>query len=361
MPSFSGIKGDCDKTMVALKERLDARLRDPATAPEDLPAYVGLLLDLKEPPEELCHAFLATAEVRLQETLDTLRQQVKLLELDGVAPLDRPSDAFAAPMDILEFVDHGCNHFVSDLCLVLASYTDTFLKRTADPKGNDDQRRRQESEEPPQPQVDPKMASAKLLAFANGINATFFDLIKARMRLEKRAEEAALRVRALDRFHRRIQAVGRLLPEAELARAGLDLVLEAADSQCKLSLAELKTGFQELLVELRQSLATAGTSRRLSPDGDGAAEENLTKLANGLIVAVGDRVRSQLQALQLFIDGELTFAVKTYFRSRFCRFFVREGVVVAFFGYMIDKAQNFYSDSERVTLPSVLLVLSRYF
>jgi len=43
MSSFTGIKLECDATVVELKSRLDKRPRDSATAPEDLPTYIGLL------------------------------------------------------------------------------------------------------------------------------------------------------------------------------------------------------------------------------------------------------------------------------------------------------------------------------
>ena len=42
-------------------------------------------------------------------------------------------------MDILEFVDSGCNAFIGDLCLVIAAYTDTFLQ-----DGGEKKRRREQ-------------------------------------------------------------------------------------------------------------------------------------------------------------------------------------------------------------------------
>lgn len=36
---------------------------------------------------------------------------------------------YVCVQDILEFVDVGCNKFLSNLCLVIASYTDMFLNR----------------------------------------------------------------------------------------------------------------------------------------------------------------------------------------------------------------------------------------
>ena len=36
---------------------------------------------------------------------------------------------FGCCQDVLEFVDCGCNNFLSNMCLVIASYNDMFLNR----------------------------------------------------------------------------------------------------------------------------------------------------------------------------------------------------------------------------------------
>ncbi len=215
MPSFAGIKADCDATMVELRRGLLGRLRDPggaaAAAPEELSLYVDLLLRLREDPEELCDAYLSTAAARLQASLEALRAQVRLMSGEGaaVAPeeAERPSDAFVAPMDILEFVDHGCNTFVSDLCLVIASYTDTFLQDDHEKKKKRRHPRQQKEDSPPvpaPPPVDPVMAEGKLVAFVEELTGLFFEVLRARLQLEKKSDDASIRVRALDRFHRRL-------------------------------------------------------------------------------------------------------------------------------------------------------------
>ena len=80
-----------------------------------------------------------------------------------------------------------------------------------------------------------------------------------------------------------------------------------------------------------------------------------------------DKVRSQVTNLQLFIDTELTFAVKIYFRVEFCRVFAREGVFVAYLKYFLDVATSLCSDAgaiaaanEKSVPPILLLLLSRY-
>ncbi len=341
MASFRGIKADCDQIMVKLREKLFARLRDPETAPEDISLYVDLLLDLKEAPEELCDIYLSTARMRLTESLDFLEDQINMFSGQGIpmTEAERPSDAYKAPLDVLGFVDHGCNAFVSDLCLVIASYSDTFINK-----------KRQEHP------LDEKMANEKLVTFVEDLNNVFMSHLRARLRLERQLEDTALRVRALDRFHRRTQAMSRLLPTVDFSRASLDLVLEAAEMHCALALTELKRGLDDSLMAARQVLVAP---RRLSSDGDG--DIDLAELNSKLLKALVDNVKTQLATLRFFVDPELTFAVKTYFRAKFGRFYVREGVLVAFLAHLIETAQVFCgggsSDGAKSPPPPLLLLL----
>ena len=98
--------------------------------------------------------------------------------------------------------------------------------------------------------------------------------------------------------------------------------------------------------------------------GDG--EANLKDLNSKLMSDMVAKVRTQVTNLQLFIDTELTFAVKNYFRAEFCRTFAREGVFVAFFRYFLDVAKGLCSDAgaiaaanEKTVPPILLLLLSR--
>ena len=86
-------------------------------------------------------------------------------------------------MDVLEFVDQACNGFVSDLCLIIGHFNDTF-------------------------NVEEQVIVAdKLNAFVIELMYEFMDILKTRMLLEKNLSEAALLVRAVDRFYRRIQGL----------------------------------------------------------------------------------------------------------------------------------------------------------
>jgi hypothetical protein len=333
--------------MLELKQKLLTRLSDRSTAPEDLSVCVDLLLQLQEPPEQLCDTYLATAQANLDDSIIVLKKQVMLASGMEI-PSSSPSEAFESVMDILAFVDLGCNTFLSDLCLVIASYNETFLQRkeAAAPTGGIGV-------------VDEKMANSKLTCFVNRLIGEFLDQMRARLRQEKSLEETAIKVRALDRFHRRLQAMSRLLATIDFSRSGLDLVLEASELHCRTTLDYLKDSLQESMMAARQAMVAP---RRLTADSEN--DVDLSELNNTLLSSIAEKIRSQLSDLQLFIDPELTFAVKTYFRAKFCRFYVREGVLVAFFSHVIEVAQNFCSDTVPTTdksppPPALLLLLSR--
>lgn len=110
MPSFQGIKADCETILQELKTQLRNQFNNSDASAKRLAESVDLLLQLDEPAKELCLEFLTCAEKRLSEQLVMLRDQ-------------------SEQRDITEFVDLGCSGFLSDLCLVVASFHDMFINR----------------------------------------------------------------------------------------------------------------------------------------------------------------------------------------------------------------------------------------
>ena len=168
MPSFRGIKNDCDAIMEQLKLILKQRLKDSEnSSPQVMAESVHLLIQLKEPIHELCDSYLSTSKIKLQESLDDLSQQVEV--------------ASTSEMDILEFVDQACNGFMGDLCLIIGHFNDTFNTEKE------------------------LIVADKLNAFVLDLMSIFMSILQTRMLLEKNLSEAALLVRAVDRFYRRVQ------------------------------------------------------------------------------------------------------------------------------------------------------------
>jgi hypothetical protein len=98
--------------MIELRDRLRQRLNDTESTPQDISECVHLLLQLNEPVDSLCDDYLSTSKFKLQSSLDNLTRQVEV--------------ATNSNIDVLEFVDQGCNGFLSDLYLVIASFNETF-------------------------------------------------------------------------------------------------------------------------------------------------------------------------------------------------------------------------------------------
>jgi len=84
MPSFGGIKRDCDAIMIELKAQLKAKLSNNETSPAEMSECVELLLQLDEPAETLCQVFLETSGRRLDDSIAVLEKQISLASAGGL-------------------------------------------------------------------------------------------------------------------------------------------------------------------------------------------------------------------------------------------------------------------------------------
>lgn len=343
MPSFHGIQDDCNVIITSLKEKLRERFKSKDATPKQLAECVDLLLQLKEPAEQLCQEFLAHAKQKLDEDLIELEHQIRFQSGDVIIDgKERPSDAYLnVPVDILEFVDLGCNGFLSNICLVIASYSDMFLNRL--PTEDDDIEG-----------ID-NIAMKKLVEFVSSLMDVYFGYVEKRVLLEKETGDNTILVRALDRFHRRLQAMNRLLLDIDFSRKGTDIVSKAGKDRCEHYLQTLKQHFSDCLTDIRHSLAAPHT---VGQEGS----FSLSDLLNTMESSVADQVKAVLSNLQAFIQSDITFAMKMHFREPFCREYVREGVVVSFLHHINNVALEFccsIGDKTMVPPPALLLVLSR--
>ncbi|XP_014667495.1 PREDICTED: vacuolar protein sorting-associated protein 51 homolog [Priapulus caudatus] len=344
MPSFQGIQEDSDAIVKELKTKLRQCFRNKNSSQQELSECVDLLLQLNEPAGELCDDYLAHSKQMLDEYLSQLEYQVKLNSgeerLKLPSELDRPAEAYMnPPMDILEFVDCGSNVFIGNICLVIASYTDMFINRTTRDEDWD---------------ATNEIAHKKLVNFVMTLMDQYFSYVEKRMQLEKETGDNTILVRALDRFHRRLQAMNSLLPDTDFARIGTDIVSRVAHGRVMHYLQALKQHFSDCLTDIRQSLAAP----RIVGKPEGAGSNNLSELLMSAEVAVVDQIKSVLSNLQAFIALDITFAMKPYFRNEFCTVEVREGLMVAFLQHIHHTAMEFCdSMSDRGSAPPTLLLL----
>uniref|UniRef100_A0A3B3Y1I5 Vacuolar protein sorting-associated protein 51 homolog n=1 Tax=Poecilia mexicana TaxID=48701 RepID=A0A3B3Y1I5_9TELE len=235
LPSFKGIQDDCNTIMEKLAQELRQKFRDGGTSAKDLSECVELLLQLDEPAEELCDKFLSHAGSRLELDLQGLEAEIKPYPptpalKDAATRRSSSSTAVGSPSDnnspktislpsptpntdILEFIDRGCNEFVSSLCLVITSYQELFINHA-------------QTGELASKNI-PQMANGKLQAFVDDLAARYFLLVERRIQEEKGVGDNSLLVRALDRFHRRLQAVAKLLPGSAVPTRGTEIVIKS--------------------------------------------------------------------------------------------------------------------------------------
>ncbi|KAJ7336605.1 hypothetical protein OS493_011823 [Desmophyllum pertusum] len=343
MPSFHGIHQDCDEIVKQLIIQLREQLRNPKSSPKQLAECVDLLLQLKEPADELCDEFLAHAQERLYENLKTIKAQVEL-KLSGDMPVsseegedkDQESDEESKsqrPMDLLEFIDCGCNGFLSTICLVIASYKEQFIQRQIAEHGQDQQH------------LD-KIVTEKLCTFILSLMSEYFKLTEARIELESDTGDDVLLVRALDRFHRRLQAVQKLLPEIGVGRSGANIVARSAHNRVKAYTKNLRQHFAVCLTDIRQSLAT--------PSGN-EKPPSLSDLLSTMTNSLTNQLKLILNSLKV---GTLGLVVsQTILPGPFCSDDVREGLVVEFIHHVLQSAKEFCDFG--TAPPALILLLSR--
>ncbi|XP_070539803.1 vacuolar protein sorting-associated protein 51 homolog isoform X2 [Ptychodera flava] len=345
MPSFHGIQEDCNEIIAELRTQLREQFRDNDSTPKQLAECVDLLLQLKEPADELCDEFLAHSQQKLDEDLSGMESQLKLNTTTTPSLPSTDSEAVEQalrniPMDILEYIDHSCNTFLSNMCLVIASYKELFVNRQATQDCN-----QQELE---------RIAHVKLGKFVNSRMDLYFQYIQERVELEKETGDNTILVRALDRFHRRLQAINRLLPECNIMDKGTEIVSKAAKDRVEHYTKKMQQHFADTLTDARQTLAAP----RLVAKQDST---NLSDVLNTTTSSIIDQLKQVLANLQAFIANDITFAHAAYFRGAFCTRDVREGLVVGFLRHINQVAQDLCDGSgdKSSAPPALLLLLSR--
>lgn len=306
--------------------------RDGGSSAKDLSECVELLLQLDEPAEELCDKFLSHARSRLESDLQGLEAEIRpypsamnsarrlssAAAAAAVTPSHNSPKASTVPSptpntDILEFIDQGCNEFVSSLCLVITSYQELFVNH-AQPGELDGKSIAQ-------------MASGKLQTFVDDLAARYFSLVERRIQEEKGVADNSLLVRALDRFHRRLQAVAKLLPGSTVHSKGTEIVIRAANERVKQYLSALQSFYMDSLTDVRQALATprlsvagaaaAGAGPHLGgPTSGRDAPGSLPELLSSLSGSILNQIKAVLASVHLFTAKDITFSNKPYFKVR---------------------------------------------
>ncbi|OQV17283.1 Vacuolar protein sorting-associated protein 51-like protein [Hypsibius exemplaris] len=333
LTAFQQIHADCLEIMGKLKAALYLKFRRKSSTTRELAECIELFTMLKEPAEILCQEFLAHAEIRLMEDLEQLDEQL--------AWWSDPERRHQA-VDILTFVDMGSNGFLSNVCLVVASYNDMFVCRVE--MSTDDE----ESNE---------LAKRKLIFFVSTLMERYFNSAKQRILRETvDSSTCEVYVRALDRFSRRLQAIDRLITETDYSRVGFKLVQEAASLRCRQYLSYLNNEFQSSLVEVRELVS----AKPLSTD---ASQKLLLASVQKIHAKLMERCKTAQADVKAFVQPEVMFANNRSFYDHFCKVDVRENMVVAHFTDMFAASEELcqHGTEKLVGSPLLLLVLSRHY
>lgn len=323
MPAFQGIKGDCEAILAELKTELRKEFCNPNASTKELTESVDLLLQLEEPPKELCSEFLTCAEKRLSEQLVMLKDQ-------------------SEQRDIAEFVDLGCSGFLSDLCLIVASFHDMFINRI-------------NIENIENNEIFENFAAVELDSFVKEHMKKYFDLVQNKVDSEQDIVDTNTLVHALDRFYMRIDG-NTFSKDVNFTEMATEVINNAGRKQCKAHLQILKLSFSDTLTKIRQVLTTP---KLISQDD---SSKNLSELLNSMIVTVVEKTKGVLQDLVAFITPEVTFSKKPHFRDSFCLDNVREGLVVCFLHHLTASVRSFCSEGilDSKIPPTLILLLSRF-
>ncbi|XP_050532520.1 vacuolar protein sorting-associated protein 51 homolog isoform X2 [Daktulosphaira vitifoliae] len=269
--SLKGILKDCNDIVEKLKIILYSHLRDKDISGKELAKSVDLLLQLDEPVQTLCKEFLLHLKTRLYEYLDVLELQVENLN-----------------QDMIEFIDLGSDTFLSQLCLVIASYNDMFLEKLTTNDINEETDR----------------TVNQLNIFVDDNMTRYLEIVQ--LYIDKNTSDTAILVRALDRFYRKLQAIGKLFSYKDYTLSAIDVIIFAARRQCKLHLAMLKANFNDKLAAVRQSLVSLQ-----KPNIGVFASDSLASLTSDVI----EKVKGILQDLSLQLVDE-TYEINKYSDSK---------------------------------------------
>ncbi|KAL1516757.1 hypothetical protein ABEB36_000618 [Hypothenemus hampei] len=323
MPAFQGIKSDCEEILTELKMELRKQFCNHTASTQALTESVDLLLQLEEPPKELCMEFLTSADKRLGEQLVLLKDE-------------------SEQRHVAEFIDLGCTGFLNDLCIIVTSFHDMFINRV-------------NVENLENSEIFENFAAVELESFVNENMNSYFILVKNKVDFEQDTVDTSTLVQALDKFYIQINS-NKFSKHVNFSEKALEVIGNAGKKQCNAHLQVLKLTFSDTLTKIKQVLSTP---KLISQDD---SSKNLSELLNSMIVTVIEKTKGVLQDLVAFTSPSIAFAKKPQFQQTFSIEYVREGLIVNFLHHITDTIKNVCSEGILDTKipPTLILILSKF-
>ncbi|XP_030373774.1 vacuolar protein sorting-associated protein 51 homolog [Scaptodrosophila lebanonensis] len=313
-PSFDGIKRDCDAIMADLKERLRRDFQMAGNTAQSLTEIGELLLQLDEKTSDLASEMLTCAAKRLHEQIIMLQDQTE--------------------RDMIEFVDMGIEGFLNDLALVVTSYFDMFVAKHYEHERDDFQ----------------ENALYELNIFLNQNIDKYLVLVQDRVESDIGYGDTQIMLRALDRLHRRLQAMRNICRGLDVKRSTVDIIIGAAHQLCDAHAKNLKDHFADSLSAVRLALVSAKT--------DVSTGSSLNDLITNLYVTMMDKIKEVLNNLLVFLRTDWSFNIKAEHKGALCVDGIRENLLIGFLRH-IAKVMCGFSDTSSFSPPNLLLVLSK--
>ncbi|CAG0889612.1 unnamed protein product [Cyprideis torosa] len=334
IPTFGDILRETEEVMEQVKDALKAAFQDSEASAITLRRSVDVLLQLGAGSLELCEDYLTHSTAPLETLVNALVND-ELKDVNGVG--------------FSEFVDWSCNEFLSNLCLLVATFTDLFISplKTSGKTSDMDEA---------------QSAQSQLLIRTSSLMDRYLDVAERRARAEAEQQDgksgnsgpsaqAVSLVKGLDKLNRRMTGLSQLLPGTDFGRTSMELITRVSLYQCAVLL-------QRLLREWEAELVPTVVSET------GDEGTTLNDVLAHSIASLGQRIRDALAVLQLFASSENTFCASPKFLSTLSREGVREGVIVAFFSAISESAVGLTAAASpfaQAARPSAFLLLARLF
>jgi protein fat-free homolog len=264
-----------------------------------------------------------------------LTAQLEELQIHVKVKVKKPDTEFCdQKMDILEFMDLGCNGFMNGLTSTITSYNEIFIQN-------------------PVLSFEPGYTFLvdNIKSFTEELMAFYFELIKTRLSDEPfNLLEIAFFVRALDRFYRRLQNLSKVFTYHCFIKDGYKLIWESSLVQCSKALDLLKSKLTEDLTNARHSIISMSNNK---------VKEKL-QLSESLMVlekSMDEAVKRTIKSLNAFLSSDIAFLVDTNFRNDFI-LNVEQNVIFPFIKFIISTSMDYYRN-HFTAIPLLVLFLSR--
>lgn len=307
-PSFSGIQSDCQEIVTTLRKCLKDQFVRAEVTSRELEESVTLLSKLGESSTSLALEFTVINKGRLEKDLDDLSSYTTSGENNGEA--------------VLAFIEKCCNTALNNAALTIATFNNIFpLASAKDNEGLID------------------MAVDVINRLCPVVKTKVVEIIGLEM-----SEGCCLSlVAALDKFHRRLLAVQRLLMSDN--QWSSILITDVAQIISNRAAENLLVKWTEELQGWRDSWNNDN-----QPHGS-------VKFIEGALI---EHIHRTLVALTAFVGNHVTFSQDYQFRQTFGRRHVREGVFIMSLKKLSIMLSNLCNATGKDNAsPTLILVLSR--